>query len=133
MVINPILFDSQLGTLPKNGTVCKTDHTGFNNLFIQQFSEFETVYYIGDSGNSKMRLGLGLGLGLGFPLLVVLIILCGFWNIRRKGKKLDVPHSHPKYVARNKPREWRNTLEDRESIVLEDFKNKSTFPESGEN
>ena len=93
-------------------------------MFIQGYVEN------GDSGNSKTKLKLGLGLGLGIPLLVVLIVLAGFWNVRRKGKILDIPSSRPKYVPRNTPREWRNTLEDRNSIKMEDFKDKSLFPES---
>jgi hypothetical protein len=47
-----------------------------NNIFIQYFSD--------DGEDRSKRLGLGLGLGLGFPLLVILIVLSGYWRIQRK-------------------------------------------------
>jgi hypothetical protein len=72
----PLLLISFVDTLPQNGTVCYTDHSGMNNIFIQQFSDE-------DGSTSKRGLELGLGLGLGLILLVSSIIVFGYWRIRK--------------------------------------------------
>lgn len=77
-----------LGTLPENGTKCTTDHSGPNNVFLQ--NPFIGHLLTRSNGN-RHRLLIGLGLGLGFPLLVLSIIALGLWNLRKKNNKWGIP------------------------------------------
>ena len=69
---------ADLGTLPENGTVCTTDHSGLNNVFLQN-----PVYGPPEPGSNKSKLILGLVLGVGFPVIVGAIVAYGFYNLRR--------------------------------------------------
>ena len=91
--------DANLGTLPPNGTVCRTDHSGSNNIFIRNLSNNK-----GD-GNGKLKLGLGLGFGLGLMLLLGLFFVIYF--VRRRNQR----------------------SEDSDRIILVDQKDRSLFDE----
>jgi hypothetical protein len=75
-----------VGILPENGTICQTDHSGTNNIFLQIFKP--------QSNRNDLKLGLGLGLGIGIPIFA--LILAGIWvrvlvnkYARRKGYVRD--------------------------------------------
>lgn len=70
-----------------NGTHCQTNNTGRHNPFLLANNDMVLVTNNTNNHQSALKLGLGLGLGLGFPLLVISIILIGFWGLRRKASR----------------------------------------------
>ena len=79
----PTFKVDRLGTLPTNGTVCTTDHSGLNNVFIRN-PLGGTV-----TTSSHRTLVLGLVLGLSFPLVITTAVVIGFWNLKRTGKRKE--------------------------------------------
>ena len=67
-----------------NGTHCQTNNTGPHNPFLLANNDMVQTKDINNNNQNALKLGLGLGLGLGFPLLVISVILIGFWGLRRK-------------------------------------------------
>lgn len=81
------------GTLPQNGTVCTTDHSGSNNIFLTTAALSHPS--LGNTGSgatgaaqggtpSSVKVGLGVGLGLGLPLTLAALIFLKVRNDRRK-------------------------------------------------
>jgi len=70
-----------VGTLPVNGSVCSTDNSGTNNLFVANYKDVTGASNGGTS--DALALGLGIGLGLGIPLLTGLIVLV-WWGVKRR-------------------------------------------------
>ena len=69
-----------IGILPDSGTTCRTDLTGLNNPFINDWS--------GDNGESKIqKIGIGLGIGVGVLLLLGLGVIARFWMRSRKERR----------------------------------------------
>jgi len=64
--------------------VCTTDHSGLNNIFIENPLPSLLAYPPG-----KLKLILGLGLGLGFSLVVGVIVTYGLRTLK-KGKRKEV-------------------------------------------
>jgi len=81
--------EADSGTLPANGTVCKTDHSGLNNVFIQSLG-----FAAPEPGSNKSKLILGLVLGVAFPVIVGAIVAYGFYNLRRKSTSRREAKSH---------------------------------------
>jgi hypothetical protein len=52
-----------------------------NNIFIKNYLEM----VFPDDGKKKLKIGLGLGLG--FTAFISLIILVGYWNLRRNRRQ----------------------------------------------
>ena len=81
--------EANLGILPTNGTVCKTDHSGMNNVFIQN-----PTVSLGLTGEQKsnLKLVLGLVLGVALPITVGMMVAYGYCNLRRKSRREAVSH-----------------------------------------
>ena len=65
---------TNVGVLPENGTICQTDHSGTNNVFLRIFKP-QIV-------RNDSKLGLGLGLGIGIPIFA--LILACIWVLRKR-------------------------------------------------
>lgn len=75
-----------VGVLPPNGTVCKTDYKGTNNMFIHtSVNTSSTEVAVGNSQKS-LNWGLGLGFGIGIPLLLGLCLVLRILYTRRRQK-----------------------------------------------
>lgn len=81
------------GTLPQNGTVCSTDHSGSNNIFLATAALSHPS--LGNTGSgatsaaqggtpNSVKVGLGVGLGLGLPLTLAALVFLKVRNDRRK-------------------------------------------------
>ena len=75
---------ANLGILPTNGTVCKTDHSGMNNVFIQNPT---ASFGLTSEHKSNLKLVLGLGLGVALPIAVGVVVAYGYCNLRRKSRR----------------------------------------------
>ena len=67
-----------------NGTVCYTDNTGPNNMFLRYSTT--NGQQISDT---RRNLGIGLGVGLGMPLLVVSLFALCLWYHRRDPNRVQ--------------------------------------------
>ena len=75
---------TNLGVLPLNGTVCKTDYNGINNMFSNTSVKTNSTETIVTNSQRSINLSLGLGFGLGIPLLLGLCYLLRLIYNRRK-------------------------------------------------
>jgi hypothetical protein len=89
-----------VGTLPENGTICTTDHSGLNNEFLV-YPLNDPFLYIQAHAGRDIKLIAGLALGLGFPVLVGGIIVYGFWRIRRTGAKRQEAKARIEHLRNN--------------------------------
>jgi hypothetical protein len=102
--------------------VCQTDHSGNKNPFIQDHSP--------SSSSTTLRTALAFGFGLGLPLFVILIVLFGWWNVRRNRRK-EAKNStvvDPRPVF-NPGSEIVRDSTGVENIEFTDFKDRSLYPE----
>ena len=83
---SPLLI---LGTLPESGTICRTENTGLNNIFVKGSKINQSA-----SDSKTLKIALCLGLGLGIPLVGVLCFLAGIRSVRSRTPKETTEHDH---------------------------------------
>ena len=76
---------TNLGALPPNGTVCRTDYTGTNSIFMNVSDINANSADVIVTHNRSLNLSLGLGFGLGIPLLLGMCVLLRLLYTRRNG------------------------------------------------